>query len=101
MVSKTSRFCIGKASFGKNTGDPKGLSVQTENISSSFDTRLRHLESLAWLERDRGSLKVFTNQSFTKNKAVINGEKVQIYRNVSQPRFAVSKNPSVTRCSSI
>ena len=36
---------------------------------------------------------------FTENKAVINGETVQIYCSISQPRFKISKNPSVTRCS--
>ena len=39
---------------------------------------------------------MFVNQSFTKNKAVINGKTVQIYGLVSQPRFTISKNPSVT-----
>ena len=35
--------------------------------------------------------KIFINQSFTKNKAVINGKKVQIYGCISQPRFTISK----------
>ena len=43
--------------------------------------------------------KTFTNQSFPKNKAVINGETVQIYRWISAPRFDISKNPFVRRCS--
>ena len=43
--------------------------------------------------------KVFINQSFTKNKAVISGKTVQIYGWISQPRFTISKNPSFTRCS--
>ena len=30
---------------------------------------------------------MFTNQSFTENKAVINGEMVQIYCSISQPKF--------------
>ena len=33
--------------------------------------------------------KMFINQSFTKIKAVINGETVQIW--ISQPRFTISK----------
>ena len=37
-------------------------------------------------------------QSFTENEAVINGEMVQICCSISQPRFNVSKNPSVKRC---
>ena len=40
--------------------------------------------------------KMFINQYFTKNKAVINGKTVQIYGWISQPRFAISKNRSVT-----
>ena len=43
--------------------------------------------------------KMFTDQSFTENKAVINGETVQIYCSISQPRFNISIIPSVTRCS--
>ena len=39
--------------------------------------------------------KMFTNQSFTVNKAVIDVEMVRI----SQQRFTISKTPSVTRCS--
>ena len=35
--------------------------------------------------------KMFINQSFTKNKAVINGKTVQICEWISQPRFTVSK----------
>ena len=42
---------------------------------------------------------MFINQSFTKNKAVISGKTIQIYGWISQPRFTISKNPSVTRCS--
>ena len=42
---------------------------------------------------------MFINQSFTKNKAVINGNTVQVYLWVSQLRFTLSKNLSVTRCS--
>ena len=42
--------------------------------------------------------KMFISQSFTKNKAVINGKAVQIYLWISQSRFTLSKNPSVTRC---
>ena len=38
--------------------------------------------------------KMFINQSFTKNKAVINGKTVQICWWLSQPRFTLSKNPS-------
>ena len=34
---------------------------------------------------------MFSNQSFTESKAVINGETVQIYRSISQPRFNISK----------
>ena len=37
--------------------------------------------------------KMFTNLSFTKNEAVINGETVQICCCISQPRFGMSKNP--------
>ena len=43
--------------------------------------------------------KMFTHKPFIQNKAVINGETEQICRSVSQPRFNISKNPSVTRCS--
>ena len=43
--------------------------------------------------------KMFINQSFAKNKTVINGKTVQIYGWISQSRFTISKNPSVTRCS--
>ena len=39
---------------------------------------------------------MFTDQSSTENRAVINGETVQIYCSISQPRFNISKNPSVT-----
>ena len=39
--------------------------------------------------------KMFTNQSFTENKAVINRE---ICCFISDPRFNISKNLSVTRC---
>ena len=31
--------------------------------------------------------KMFINQSFTENKAVINGKTVQIFSSISQPRF--------------
>ena len=40
-----------------------------------------------------------TNKFFTVNKAVINGKMVQIYRLISQPRFTISKTPSIERCS--
>ena len=40
--------------------------------------------------------KMFINQSFTKNKAVINEKTVQIYGWISRPRFTISKNPFVT-----
>ena len=43
--------------------------------------------------------KMFINQSFAKSKPVINGKTVQIYGWLSQPRFTISKNQSVTRCS--
>ena len=43
--------------------------------------------------------KMFANQSLTENKAVINGETVQICCSISQPRLNISQNPSVTRCS--
>ena len=42
---------------------------------------------------------MFTNQSNTENKAVINGETVQICCSISQLKFKKSKDPSVTRCS--
>ena len=42
--------------------------------------------------------KMFINQYFTKNKAVINGKKVEIYGLISHSRFTLLKNPSVTRC---
>ena len=35
--------------------------------------------------------KMFTNQSFTENKATINGKMVKIYRWISKPRFTISK----------
>ena len=34
---------------------------------------------------------MFINQSVTENKAVINGETVQIYGWISQPRFTISE----------
>ena len=34
---------------------------------------------------------MFISQSFTKNKAVINGKAVQIYGWIYQPRFTISK----------
>ena len=34
---------------------------------------------------------MFINQSFTKDKAVVNGKTVQIYQWISQPRFTLSK----------
>ena len=40
---------------------------------------------------------MFTNQSFTENKAVINGETVQIYCSLSQPKFNISKKISPLR----
>ena len=40
---------------------------------------------------------MFTNRSFTENKAVINGEMVRMCCSISHPRFNISKNPSVTR----
>ena len=43
--------------------------------------------------------KMFINQPFAKSKAVINGETEQIGGWMSQLRFNISKNPSVTRCS--
>ena len=43
--------------------------------------------------------KMFINQSFTKNKAVVNGKTIQIYEWISQPRSTISRNPSVMRCS--
>ena len=41
---------------------------------------------------------MFTNQSFTENKAVINRGTVVICCSISQPRFCISKHPSVRRC---
>ena len=40
---------------------------------------------------------VYYNRSFPENKAVINGETVQICCSISQARFDISENPSVTR----
>ena len=40
---------------------------------------------------------MFTNQSFTENKAVINGEMIQICCSISQPRFNVSKKMHPSR----
>ena len=37
--------------------------------------------------------KMFTNQSFTENKAVINVKTVQICCSISQPRLKIKKNP--------
>ena len=37
--------------------------------------------------------KMFINQSFNKNNAVINGKTVQIYEWVCQVRFTIKKNP--------
>ena len=38
--------------------------------------------------------KMVTNQSFTEHEAVVNGETVQIYCSISQPRFYQKIHPS-------
>ena len=39
--------------------------------------------------------KMIINQSFNKNKDVINGKTVQIYGWISQQRFTISKNKKI------
>ena len=84
----------------KNVGSLSKIGVHTSSCCLKSGLKNNWMKKLNRVNRpSESNRKDVYNQSSNENKAVINGETVKIYCSISQPRFNISKNASVMRCS--